>query len=158
MSRTGYEPVPIAFARAVARHISDARFVQLPGIDVWLQTQQADLILDEVEAFLTGVPPVPPSSHFLAMVRFSDIVDSTRLASALGDRKWHRRLDEHDRVVRGELERFRGNEIKTTGDGILVTFDAPGRSIHFARALREGAERLGIDVRVGLHTGEVEAR
>jgi len=158
MHRTGYELLTIESARPLAAQIPDARFVEIPGIDVWPQTQEPELILDKVEAFVTGVQPVPPSNRFLTTVLFSDIVDSTRLASALGDREWHRRLDDHDRVFRSELQRFRGNEIKTTGDGFLFTFDGPGRAIHCARAMREGAQRLGIDVRLGLHTGEVEGR
>ena len=158
MHRSAYITATIESARTLAQQIPDARFVEIPGIDVFPQSQEPDLILDAVQAFVTGVPPVPPSSRFLTTVLFSDIVDSTRLATALGDREWRRRLDDHDRMVRRELERFRGSEVKTTGDGFLVTFDGPGRSIHCARALREGAQKLGIDVRVGLHTGEVEGR
>ena len=116
------------------------------------------MILDAVEEFVTGVQPTPPSSRFLTTVLFSDIVDSTRLATAMGDREWRQRLDDHDRIVRSELERFRGNEIKNTGDGFLITFDGPGLAIQCASAIREGAQRLGIDVRLGLHAGEVEGR
>ncbi len=158
MHRTGYGLLTVESARPLAGQIPDARFVEIPGVDVWPQTQESELILEEVEAFVTGVQPAPPRDRFLTTVLFSDIVDSTRLATALGDREWHRRLDDHDRMVRSELERFRGKEIKTTGDGFLVTFDGPGRAIHFARAVREGAQRSGIDVRLGLHTGEVEGR
>ena len=158
MHRSGFTGLTIESAQALAQQIPDSQFVEIPGVDVFPQSQEPDLILDSVEAFVTGVPPVSPSSRFLTTVLFSDIVESTRLATALGDRDWRRRLDDHDRMVRRELQRFRGNEIKTTGDGFLVTFDGPGRSIHCARALREGAQRLGIDVRVGLHTGEVEGR
>jgi class 3 adenylate cyclase len=156
MSRTGYEPMPMESVRALARQIPDARLVELPGVDVWPQTQEADLILDEVEAFVTGVEPVPRHNRFLTTVLFSDIVDSTRLAASVGDREWQGRLEAHDRMVRNELDRFRGHEIKSTGDGFLVTFDGPGRAIHCARGIREGAQRLGIAVRIGLHTGEVE--
>lgn len=158
MHRTEYGLMTIGSARLLAEQIPGARFVEVPGIDVWPQTQEAELILDEVEEFVTGVQPAPPRNRFLTTVLFSDIVESTRLASVLGDREWHRRLDDHDRVVRRELELFRGNEIKTTGDGFLVTFDGPGRAIHCARAMRESARKLDIDVRLGLHTGEVEGR
>ncbi len=158
MHRTGYGLLPIESARALARQIPDARFVEISGADVWPQTEEPERILDEVEVFVTGVQPVPPSNRFLTTVLFSDIVDSTRLATAIGDRVWHQRLDDHDRMVRSELDRFRGNEIETTGDGFLVTFDGPGRAIQCAHSIREGAQRLGIDVRVGLHTGEVEGR
>ena len=158
MHRTEYGLMTIGSARLLAEQIPGARFVEVPGIDVWPQTQEAELILDEVEEFVTGVQPAPPRNRFLTTVLFSDIVESTRLASVLGDREWHRRLDDHDRVVRREFELFRGNEIKTTGDGFLVTFDGPGRAIHCARAMRESARKLDIDVRLGLHTGEVEGR
>ena len=158
MHRAGYGLMTIDSARPLAEQIPSVRFVEVPGIDVWPQTQEAELILDEVEEFVTGVQPAPPRNRFLTTVLFSDIVESTRLASVLGDREWHRRLDDHDRVVRRELELFRGDEIKTTGDGFLVTFDGPGRAIHCACAIRESAHKLDIDVRLGLHTGEVEGR
>ncbi len=156
MQRTECTIVTIDSARPLAQQIPDARFVELSGADVWPQTQDAELILDEVEAFVTGVEPVPRRNRYLTTLLFSDIVDSTRLATDMGDHAWERSLDDHDSMVRGELDRFRGEEIKTTGDGFLLTFDGPGRAIHCARAIREGAQRLGIEVRVGLHTGEVE--
>jgi class 3 adenylate cyclase len=104
------------------------------------------------------VRPVTDEERFLTTVLFTDIVDSTRLASAMGDRQWNDRLDAHDTMVRDELERFKGREIKTTGDGFLVTFDGPGRAIECGRAISTRAQHLGVGVRVGLHTGEVESR
>jgi class 3 adenylate cyclase len=132
--------------------------VEIPGTDAMPQTQYGDLILDAVQEFVTGIAPVAPISRFLTTVLFTDIVDSTQLANTMGDRKWHEHLDAHDSMVRGELARHRGNEVKTTGDGFLVTFDGPGRAIQCGQRIREGARALGLEVRVGLHTGEVEAR
>jgi class 3 adenylate cyclase len=94
----------------------------------------------------------------LTTVLFSDIVDSTRLATKLGDRAWRELLDAHDRMVRSEFKRFRGREIATTGDGFLATFDAPGKAIQCGRAICAGARSLALEVRVGLHSGEVEGR
>jgi len=156
MHRTEYGLMPIESARPLAARIPSSRFVAIPGIDVWPQTQEPELILDEVEEFVTGVQPVPHRSRFLTTLLFSDIVDSTRMATDMGDRAWQKCLDNHDRMVRNEVQRFRGDEIKTTGDGFLLTFDGPGRAIQCARAMREGAQELGIEVRAGLHTGEVE--
>jgi class 3 adenylate cyclase len=150
--------LPIAMGRYLADHIVGARFIELSGSDGGPQLEDADLILTELEEFLTGIRPPSPVDRFLSTVLFTDIVDSTRLSSALGDRAWHARLDDHDQMVRRELKRFRGREIKTMGDGFLATFDGPGRAIECCRAIRDGARRHGIQVRLGLHTGEVEAR
>lgn len=119
---------------------------------------EVDAVIDEVREFVTGVRSDRVPDRVLATVLFSDIVDSTAQATAPGDRRWRQRLDAHDAMVRRELQRFRGREIKTTGDGFLATFDGPARAIHCACAIRDGAAHLGIDVRVGLHAGEVELR
>jgi class 3 adenylate cyclase/pimeloyl-ACP methyl ester carboxylesterase len=144
--------------RYLADHISGAQFVELPGTDTPWQTQYPDLFVQAVEEFLTGVRPAGLDDRFFSTVLFTDIVDSTRLASSLGDRAWHERLDAHDAMVRRQLQAFRGEEIKTTGDGFLATFDGPGRAVQCACTIRDGARRLGIGVRAGLHAGEIEAR
>jgi class 3 adenylate cyclase len=110
------------------------------------------------QQLVTRWRPSTDDERYLTTVLFTDIVDSTGLVSAMGDREWNERLDEHDTMVRDELERFNGREIKTTGDGFLVTFDGPGRAIECGRAIRTRAQKLGVGVRVGLHTGEVESR
>jgi class 3 adenylate cyclase len=108
--------------------------------------------------FLTGEQPVVAEDRVLATVLFTDIVDSTRRASDMGDRDWRALLDAHDTVVRAQLARFRGREVNTSGDGFLATFDGPQRAIRCAMAIRDAVQALGIEVRAGLHTGEVEIR
>lgn len=149
--------VDVEQGRAVADRIPGARFVELEGIDHIPFLGDADRIVAEVEEFVTGSRPASDSDRFLATILFTDIVGSTRTAAALGDRKWHRLLDEHHRLVREELRRYRGIEIDTAGDGFLATFDGPGRAIACARAICERARPLGIEIRTGLHTGEVES-
>jgi class 3 adenylate cyclase len=129
--------------------------VELSGTDHYPWEQDADEVLGEIEEFLTGDRSDPEYDRVLATILFTDIVDSTGRASALGDAAW---LDAHDDMVRRQLDRFGGREIKTTGDGVLATFDGPARAIRCAQAVREGATRLGLDIRAGLHTGEIERR
>jgi len=117
-----------------------------------------DDIMDEVEEFLTGVRGDAPSDRVLATVLFTDIVDSTKRASELGDRAWRELLDRHDTTVRRQLDRYRGTEVKMVGDGFLATFDGPARAIQCALAVRDSLQQLGLDTRAGLHTGEVERR
>jgi class 3 adenylate cyclase len=112
----------------------------------------------EIEEFLTGTRASPDPDRRLATVLFTDIVDSTARAAALGDTRWRALLDEHDTIMRRELARFGGREVETTGDGFLATFDGPGRAIRCARALHDALARIGLAVRVGVHTGEVEVR
>jgi len=112
--------------------------------------------LGEVQEFLTGVRAVPEPERILATVLFTDIVDSTRTAAEVGDHRWRDLLEAHQRAVRGALERFRGREVKSTGDGFLATFDGPARAIRSAEAIVEACEPLGIRIRAGLHTGECE--
>ena len=142
----------------LAEHIPGAKLVELAGQDnvIFLGDSNADL--DEIEEFLTGIRPQPVTDRVLATVLFTDIVGSTERAAQLGDRKWRELLDAHDRVVRRQLERFRGREVKTTGDGFHATFDGPGRAIECACAIRDAVGALGLDVRAGLHTGEIEVR
>jgi class 3 adenylate cyclase len=157
--RTDHPAVPIDGARYLAEHIPGARFVELPGTDALPYTPTGgDDVLDEVEEFLTGVRPGTPSDRVLATVLFTDIVDSTKRASDLGDAAWRELLDRHDATVRRQLDRYRGTEVKTVGDGFLATFDGPARAIQCALAVRENLQPLGLDVRAGIHTGEIERR
>lgn len=116
----------------------------------------AEAITAEIQEFLTGVRSVPEPDRVLATVMLTDIVGSTERITAIGDRKWKELLHRHNDVVRQELARFRGREVKTTSDGFLTTFDGPGRAIHCAQAIAAAAHNLGVEVRVGLHTGECE--
>ncbi len=113
-------------------------------------------MLGEVEEFLTGRRSAPAPERALATVLFTDIVSSTERAAALGDAGWRKLLSEHDRLVRREIEAQRGHLVKSTGDGVLATFDGPARAIHAASAVRDAVEELGIQVRAGVHTGECE--
>ena len=117
-----------------------------------------DAVVAEIEEFLTGARHAPETDRVLATVLFTDIVRSTEHAAELGDRKWRDLLDAHDRTVRRQLERFRGHEVNTSGDGFLATFDGPGRAIECACAIRDAVKGLGIETRVGVHTGEIEMR
>lgn len=141
--------------RYIAEHIRGARFVLLDG-DVHLPWIDSDQIVDEIEEFLTGVRPPPEPERVLATIVFTDIVASTNRAAALGDRRWGELLENHGRVIRQELARFRGREINTTGDGFLATFDGPARAIRFGLAGAESTRALGVEIRVGVHTGELE--
>jgi pimeloyl-ACP methyl ester carboxylesterase len=148
--------LPVEGARWVAEQIPDAQFVELPGDEHWPWITEPDASVDEVEQFLTGVRHEHEPDRMLTTVMFTDIVGSTELAAALGDRRWRDLLQQHDRLVRRELERHRGREVKTIGDGVLATFDGPARGIGCARAICEQAHTLGMEVRAGLHSGEVD--
>ncbi len=153
--RTEDRIVPVQHGRYLAEAIPGARYAELPGADHlwWIE---GDDILDEVESFLTGAPARRDPDRVLATVMFTDIVGSTRRAAELGDRRWRELVERHDRIVRSRLERFRGNEVKTLGDGFFATFDGPGRAIRCAAEIRNEVRDLGLDVRAGLHTGECE--
>jgi pimeloyl-ACP methyl ester carboxylesterase len=149
---------PPVLGRYLADHIPNARYVELDGADhIWF-TENADELVDEIQEFLTGNRASPDPDRRLATVLFTDIVASTARAAAVGDTRWRALLDEHDAIVRQELARFGGHEVDHTGDGFLATFDGPGRAISCARALHGALDRIGIAVRVGMHTGEVEVR
>lgn len=148
----------IEFSRYLAEHLPDARLVKLPGRDHLPFAGDSESIIQEVEEFLTGIRGQPPSDRVLATILFTDIVGSTEHVVAAGDTRWHELLDDHDRMVGRQLERFHGRQVKTTGDGVLATFDGPARAIGCGLAVREGARQLGLDLRVGVHTGEVDQR
>jgi class 3 adenylate cyclase len=145
-------------ARYLAECIPGAKLAELAGQDNLIYVGDSDAVIDEIEEFLTGVRHAPEVDRVLATVLFSDIVGSTDRAAELGDRKWRDLLDAHDQAVRRQLERFRGREVKTTGDGVAATFDGPGRAIQCATAIRGAVRALDLKVRVGLHTGEIELR
>jgi class 3 adenylate cyclase len=145
-----------AHARLLADQIAGARFVEVPGVDLLPYTGDTAKMLDEIEGFLTGDRPKVATDRVLATVLFTDIVASTMRAMEIGDRKWRSLLDVHFADARNRIEHYRGRFIKTTGDGILATFDGPGRAIHCARAIQDAAQAVGLELRAGLHTGEVE--
>jgi len=148
--------IPVGQARYAAENIPGARYVELEGIDHAPFTHDADRIAEEVETFLTGARGTREPDRMLATVLFTDIVGSTERAAELGDRRWRELLERHNTVVRAELRRFDGREVKHTGDGFLATFDGPARAIRCARAIRDGLSESGVEIRVGLHTGECE--
>jgi pimeloyl-ACP methyl ester carboxylesterase len=153
--RVGDKVCPVENARWLAQHIDRARYVELEGENhiPWID---GDDILDEIREFLTGVREPAQPERVLATVLFTDIVRSTERARELGDRRWRDLLERHHELVRRDLARFRGTEIDTAGDGFLATFDGPARAIRSAKAIVESVHTLGLDVRAGLHTGEVE--
>ncbi len=143
--------------RYIAHHIPNARFVLLPGDD-HVPFVDPDQIVDVVEEFVTGVAPAAEPERVLATVVFTDIVGSTKRAVELGDRSWRDLLDAHHALIRSGLARFRGREVDTAGDGFLATFDGPARAIRFAAASAAAVHSLGIEIRAGVHTGELELR
>jgi pimeloyl-ACP methyl ester carboxylesterase len=155
--RTGDRTVSVEGGRDVAAHIPGARLVEFPGDDhLFYVGEGADEISDTIEEFLTGSRAAVPADRVLATVLFTDIVGSTEKAAALGDQRWRDLLEHHHATIRRNLARFRGREVKTTGDGFLATFDGPARGVRCACAIAEDIKSLGIDVRAGLHTGECE--
>ena len=156
LHRAGDEFIDVRHSRYLAEHIPGARYQELPGSDALSFGPESERLLDEVEQFLTGARKLPDPERILATVMFSDIVDSTRRAAELGDRTWRQLLETLEGVVAGELDRFRGRAIKTMGDGFLATFDGPARAIRCAVAIRQEMAEFGLDVRSGLHTGEIE--
>jgi len=157
LHRTGDRLAPVEGSRYIAEHIPGARFVELPGED-HLMVVEPDQILDEVEEFLTGQRHAEVDDRVLATVLFTDIVGSTERAAHLGDRRWRELVNRHDELMQHEVERHRGRLIKTLGDGVLATFDGPARAIRAAQTAARATRDLGIDLRAGLHTGEVELR
>jgi class 3 adenylate cyclase len=156
MHRTVDRDANVEEGRYIAAHIPGARFVEFPGADHSWWTQGRDAILDEIEELVTGARPAPQPNRVLATILVTDIVGSTERARVLGDRGWADLLQRHRAAVRRELERFRGREVDTAGDGFLVTFDGPARAIRCAVAIRRAMHALGVELRTGVDTGECE--
>ncbi len=156
LHRTGERVAHVEGARYMARTIPGAKIVEFPGIDHSFLVGAADPVIDEIEEFLTGVRPGQVADRILATVLFTDIVGSTERAAQLGDHRWRDLLAAHDKAVRRELSAFGGKEINWTGDGFLATFTGPSRAIECACAVRDAVRHLGLEIRVGLHTGECE--
>jgi class 3 adenylate cyclase len=148
--------VNVGNGRWLAEHLPNARLVELAGDDHVPWYEGTDEWLGEVQEFLTGARAVPEIDRILATVLFTDIVGSTQTAAKLGDHQWRELLEEHRRAVRESLERFKGHEVKTIGDGFLATFDGPARGVRCARSIIESSAPLGLEIRAGLHTGECE--
>jgi class 3 adenylate cyclase len=158
LHRRGDKLVDIAHGRYLADHIPGAQFIELAGDDHLFYAPDGDALVRGVQRFLTGATVELEPDRVLATVLFTDIVGSTEWASEMGDRRWRALLDRHDTAVRHQIERYRGREIDTTGDGFFATFDGPARALRCACAIRESVRALGLDVRIGVHTGEVEMR
>lgn len=158
LHRHGDRVVNRRAGRWMADQIPGARYVELAGQDHFPWTGDSDAIIEEVREFLTGVRVAAEPDRVLATVMFTDVVSSTQRAASMGDRRWRDALDAHDAAVRRQLAAFRGREVKTTGDGFLATFDGPARAIRCAGAIVEAESELHMEVRVGLHTGEIEIR
>ena len=156
LHRTGDTRVNVAAGRYLAEHIPDAKYVEFPGINHAYFLGDTDSLASEIEEFLTGTRSAPDIERVLATLMFTDIVDSTKRAVVLGDMRWRQLLDQHDRIVRPEISRLRGREIKSLGDGFLATFDGPARGVRCAMAIGEAMKPLDIEIRSGVHTGEIE--
>jgi class 3 adenylate cyclase len=158
LHRVGDLDVSVANGRYLAEHIPGAKYVELPGVEHVPILGDSEVILDEIEEFLTGVRPVPEPDRVLATVLFTDIVGSTEHAVRLGDRRWRDLQERHHALIRQELARHRGREVDTAGDGFFATFDGPARAIRCALAIGREVRQLGLELRAGLHTGECELR
>jgi class 3 adenylate cyclase len=156
LHRKGDHDANVEEGRWIASQIPNARFVELAGEDHLPWVGDSDAIVDEVQEFLTGTRSSSESNRVLATVLFTDIVGSTEHAARLGDRGWREMLDAHHALARKALERFRGREVKTVGDAFIATFDGPARAMRCACAIRDQVAQLGIQIRAGIHTGEIE--
>jgi class 3 adenylate cyclase len=156
MNRTGNTILPMRNARAMTAALPDARLAEIEGTGTAIFADDVEDIADEIEGFLTGTRPPPRHDRVLATVLFTDVVGSTERASELGDRDWRDLLERHHRLLRAELDRFGGHEVHTAGDGFLATFDSPRRAIECARAAALAIRSIGLEIRAGAHTGEVE--
>jgi pimeloyl-ACP methyl ester carboxylesterase len=158
LHRGGDPIIRVEHGRYLAEHIPEARYVELPGEGHAYWSGDTNHALDEIQQFLTGAPPVSAASRVLVTLLFADIVGSTVLAARLGDDRWTELLHEHRMLARQELDRFRGREVDMVGDAFAATFDGPARAIRCAAAVRDAAQSVGLEIRAGLHTGEVEMR
>ena len=154
--RKGDRDASVEEGRWIAEQIPNARFVELSGEDHLPWVGHQDAVIDEVQEFLTGARAIPEPNRVLATVLFTDIVGSTERAAVMGDRAWQELLDSHHALVRKELAQFRGREIKTVGDAFIATFDGPARAMRCACAIRDSVGSIGVEIRAGLHTGEIE--
>jgi class 3 adenylate cyclase len=152
----GDAAVDVRYSRYMAERIPGAKYIELPSADHLPWHADADIVVDEVAEFLTGVRPIHEPDRVLATVLFTDIVGATEKAAGLGDRGWHELLDNHHAAVRRNLVRFRGREIDTAGDGFFAAFDGPARAVQCACAVADAVQPLGLVIRAGLHTGECE--
>jgi class 3 adenylate cyclase len=157
LHRRGDSPAA-AQARNLAELIPGVGKIDVPGEDYLFFVGDTGPMLDAIEEFLTGALPAHRADRVLATVLYTDIVRSTEQLTRLGDRRWKELLLTHDELVRAEVERFRGRLVRSTGDGVLATFDGPGRAVRCACALRDALRPLGLDIRAGLHSGEIELR
>lgn len=158
LHRQGDRFIRVGAGRYLAQHIPGAKYVELPGDDYLFFVGDTDALLDEIEEFLTGTRQAPEGDVVTATVLFTDIVSSTEQSARMGHRKWTKLTDDHDAMVRATLARYRGREVKTTGDGFLATFDATTRAVRAAIEIVTQAKAMGIEVRAGVHTGEIELR
>jgi class 3 adenylate cyclase len=156
--RTGDRDSNVEEGRWLADRITGALFKELPGDDHFPWVGDQDAIISEIQEFLTGVRPVSEETRVLATIMFTDIVGSTQVAHNVGDQAWKRLLDRHDHICEDSILRFRGRLVNKTGDGVLATFDGPGRGISCAKEILDRIRELGLEIRSGLHTGECEIR
>ena len=149
---------PVEQSRDLAGRLPDARFVELPGADWVPMAGDVDALVDELQAFVTGTRPQVDPDRQLATVLFTDVVKSTDTAASIGDKRWRELLDRHDEITKREVSRHGGRLVASTGDGVVATFDGPARGVRAALAIRDAVASIGISVRSGLHTGEIELR
>jgi class 3 adenylate cyclase len=150
--------IRVGAGRYLAEHIAGAKYIELPGDDHLFFVGDADALLDEIEEFLTGTHQAPEGDVVTSTILFTDIVSSTEQSARLGHRKWTKISDDHDAMVRATLQRLRGRAVKTIGDGFLATFDSTTRAVHAATEIVTEARTIGLEVRAGVHNGEVEVR
>jgi pimeloyl-ACP methyl ester carboxylesterase len=156
LHRTADLAIEVEQGRYLAEHIPGAKLIELAGEDHFWWVGDTEAIVNEIAEFLTGERPPAESERVLATVLFTDIVDSTRRAAEMGDQPWHALLNSHHVMLSKEINRFRGQTIKSTGDGCLATFDGPGRALRCAMSMGDESRRMGLEIRAGLHTGEIE--
>jgi len=158
LHRVDDEYVRVEHGRYLAEHLPNGTFVELPGSDHLFVTEDIDELADPIEEFLTGARHAPTVDRVLATVVFTDVVSSTERAAELGDRRWKELLDHHDDVAARAIGRFRGRQVKHTGDGVLAVFDGPARAISAAVLMGDGMRDVGLEIRSGVHTAEIELR
>lgn len=156
LHKSAHSLLPVRSARALAADLPNAQLVELSGEGSVIFSGDPDEIADEIQTFLTGTRPPPRKDRVLSTVLFTDVVGSTQRASALGDKAWRELLERHNRLLRSALDRFGGHEVSTAGDGFLATFDSPRRAIEAARAAAESVRSIDLEIRAGVHTGEIE--